>query len=156
MHDQTSNAVRQAVNVYTPAPPRDPAESICRSCVLSYVILQSGYHSQTAASTDFFSFLFFFKYPFYSLRTFLYPSPSLDVIQVQGLFKQTLPPPPHYGTRLHFYPEKTPAIIYSGVFSSSTRSIESRLPSLASRSQQLIPSSFYCANNSKSQTHVGF
>ena len=140
----------------TPPPPpaTQPSPSAALVCflMLSFKVdtIPKPPHPQT------FFLFFFFNYPFYSLRTFLYPSPSLDVIQVQGLFKQTLPPPPHYGTRVHFYPEKTPAIIYSGVFSSSTRSIESRLPSLASRSQQLIPSSFYCANNSKSQTHVGF
>ena len=48
---------------------------------------------------------YFFAHPLYYLRSFLSPSPSLDVTQIDpgGVTERSLLPPPHYGMRLHSY-----------------------------------------------------
>ena len=51
-----------------------------------------------------------FTHPAYYRRAFLSPSHCLDATQIRGVTEQPLLPPPHYGTRLHFYCENIPSL----------------------------------------------
>ena len=81
---------------------------------------------------------------------FLSASPSLDVTQIPGVTKHALLPPPHYGTRLRFYREETPAI------SSHVDSHRIAPTHAARRSQQLLLLFFYMGYKLKNPAYVGF